>query len=106
MLPRERALKAQETAESHFSASVTFTPGCATIYYCVLSFTWGLHKYFLSSHVRDFEGSGALPSAVENRGQQMRPLSSRKKYSSIIQDGSQPTAPRPFGARARALEKG
>lgn len=66
MLPREAAPKAQDTAESHFSASVTFAPGCATLYYCVLAFTWGLHKDLPSSHVRDFEGSGALPNAVEH----------------------------------------
>lgn len=106
MLPREAAPKAQDTAESHFSASVTFAPGCATLYYCVLSFTWGLHKDLPSSHVRDFEGSGALPNAVEHARQQMRPLSSCRKYSSIIQDGAQPTAPRPLRARVRALEKG
>lgn len=101
MLPRETAPKVRPTG-SHFLTSVTCTPGRATSYYCVLSFTWGLYKYLSNSHVRDIEGPGALPSSAEDKGQQIELLSFRTKYSSIIRDGSLPTAGKP----CRALEEG
>lgn len=103
MLHRETTPKAQGTTESLLGICYLY-PGHANSYYYALSFTWGLYKYLPSSHVRGFKGSEALPSAVEHRGQQMRPLSFHTDYSSIIQDGSLPTARKPCRARVRARE--